>query len=148
MVQDLTKISRLYLLSVCRQIRFILLQNRQGKTRLSRWYVSYNDDERKKIETETHRTIVSRDNKMTSFLEVSESWGWCPYPFLARPDQLINLFVLIAMILVMALIYCISKVISSVSEYKPGNDPVPNGRTDLQHSRFTDKCLNTLLRLT
>ena len=54
------------------QIRFILLQNRQGKTRLSRWYVSYNDDERKKIETETHRTIVSRDNKMTSFLEVSD----------------------------------------------------------------------------
>ena len=53
------------------QIRFILLQNRQGKTRLSRWYVSHNDDERRKIETETHRTIVSRDNKMTSFLEVS-----------------------------------------------------------------------------
>ena len=55
------------------QIRFILLQNRQGKTRLSRWYVSYNDDERRKIETETHRTIVSRDNKMTSFLEVSQN---------------------------------------------------------------------------
>ena len=55
----------------CVQIRFILLQNRQGKTRLSRWYVSYNEDERKKIEVETHRTIVGRDNKMTSFLEVS-----------------------------------------------------------------------------
>ena len=96
MVQDLTKISRLYLLSVCRQIRFILLQNRQGKTRLSRWYVSYNDDERKKIETETHRTIVSRDNKMTSFLEVSESCGWRPFPFLTRPDQLFNLFFLIS----------------------------------------------------
>ena len=54
------------------QIRFILLQNRQGKTRLSRWYVSYNDDERRKIEVETHRAIVARDNKMTSFLEVSE----------------------------------------------------------------------------
>ena len=53
------------------QIRFRLLQNRQGKTRLSRWYVSYNEDERKKIEVETHRTIVGRDNKMTSFLEVS-----------------------------------------------------------------------------
>eukprot|EP00806_Schmidingerella_arcuata_P002711 Macronucleus_3451.p2 GENE.Macronucleus_3451~~Macronucleus_3451.p2 ORF type:complete len:143 (+),score=28.40 Macronucleus_3451:1-429(+) len=50
-------------------IRFILLQNRQGKTRLSRWYVSHNDDERRKIETETHRIIVSRDNKMASFLE-------------------------------------------------------------------------------
>jgi hypothetical protein len=53
------------------QIRFILLQNRQGKTRLSRWYVAYNDAERKKIEIETHRQIVQRDNKMTSFLEVS-----------------------------------------------------------------------------
>ena len=67
------------------QIRFILLQNRQGKTRLSRWYVAYNDDERKKIEVETHRTIVGRDNKMTSFLEVSYPRGrqhvltcdWC-----------------------------------------------------------------------
>lgn len=53
-------------------IRFILLQNRQGKTRLSRWYVAYNEADRKKIETETHRTIVQRDNKMTNFLEVSE----------------------------------------------------------------------------
>jgi len=47
------------------------LQNRQGKTRLSRWYVSYNDDERKKIEAESHRIVVGRDNKMASFLEVS-----------------------------------------------------------------------------
>lgn len=52
-------------------IRFILLQNRQGKTRLSRWYVAYNPAEKKKIETETHRTIVQRDNKMTNVLEVS-----------------------------------------------------------------------------
>ena len=48
-----------------------MLQNRQGKTRLSRWYVAYNEADKKKIETETHRTIVARDNKMTSFLEVS-----------------------------------------------------------------------------
>ena len=61
----------MHLRRVCAQIRFILLQNRQGKTRLSRWYVPYDDDDRKKIETETHRTIVARDNKMTSFLEVS-----------------------------------------------------------------------------
>ena len=53
------------------QIRFILLQNRQGKTRLSRWYVPHHDDERRKIEAETHRIIVARDGKMTSFLEVS-----------------------------------------------------------------------------
>jgi hypothetical protein len=32
-----------------------LLQNRQGKTRLSRWYVAYNEQERKKNEIEVHR---------------------------------------------------------------------------------------------
>jgi hypothetical protein len=51
------------------QIRFILLQNRQGKTRLSRWYVAYNEEERSRIEIESHRQIVSRDSKMTNFLE-------------------------------------------------------------------------------
>ena len=35
--------------------------------------MSHNDDERKKIEAETHRYIVARDNKHTSFLEVSQS---------------------------------------------------------------------------
>ena len=53
------------------QIRFILLQNRQGKTRLSRWYVAYDEAERPKIETEVHRRIVQRDSKSTNFLEVS-----------------------------------------------------------------------------
>ena len=51
-------------------IRFILLQNRQGKTRLSRWYVPYESDaEKSKIEREIHRMIVSRDKKQTNFLE-------------------------------------------------------------------------------
>ena len=46
-----------------------MLQNRQGKTRLSRWYVAYNEDERKRIEIECHRNIVQRESKMTNFLE-------------------------------------------------------------------------------
>ena len=33
-------------------IQFILLQNRQGKTRLSKYYRSYTDDEKTKLETQ------------------------------------------------------------------------------------------------
>ena len=54
---------------VCLQITFILLQNRLGKTRLSRWYVPHEDGERQKIETEVNRLIINRDSKMTNFLE-------------------------------------------------------------------------------
>jgi len=50
-------------------IRFILLQNRQGKTRLSRWYVPFNAAEKNKIESEIHRAVVSRDPRFTNFLE-------------------------------------------------------------------------------
>jgi len=52
-----------------RMIRFILLQNRQGKTRLSKWYVPYNSAEKHQIEAEIHRAVVSRDRKWTNFLE-------------------------------------------------------------------------------
>ena len=50
-------------------IRFILLQNRQGKTRLSRWYVPFNAAEKNKIESEIHRAVVCRDPRFTNFLE-------------------------------------------------------------------------------
>lgn len=52
------------------QIRFILLQNRQGKTRLAKWYVNYDENEKVKLQAEIHRMIVSRDSKHTNFLEV------------------------------------------------------------------------------
>jgi len=55
------------------QILFILLQNKQGKTRLSRWYAPFQEGERQKIETEVNRLIVNRDSQMTNFLEVSLS---------------------------------------------------------------------------
>lgn len=51
------------------QIRFVLLQNRQGKTRLSKWYVHYDDNEKVKLQSEIHRMIVMRDSKQTNFLE-------------------------------------------------------------------------------
>lgn len=54
-----------------RQIRFLLLQNRQGKTRLSKWYVPPpNETEKFRMEAEIHKLIVSRDRKYTNFVEV------------------------------------------------------------------------------
>ncbi len=51
-------------------IRFFLLQNRQGKTRLSKWYVAVEEEEKRKIENEVHRIVTSRDSKYTNFVEV------------------------------------------------------------------------------
>ena len=43
------------------QIRFILLQNRQGRTRLAKYYVPLDDGEKRKLETDIHRLVVNRD---------------------------------------------------------------------------------------
>jgi AP-2 complex subunit sigma-1 len=62
------------------QIRFFLLQNRQGKTRLSKWYVpppnqsgggtsSHPEQEKARIEAEVHRLVTARDKKYTNFIE-------------------------------------------------------------------------------
>ena len=53
----------------CPQIRFLLLQNRQGKTRLSKWYVPIEEEEKRRIEAEVHRHVTQRDPKFTNFLE-------------------------------------------------------------------------------
>ncbi|KAJ6392285.1 hypothetical protein OIU77_026104 [Salix suchowensis] len=50
-------------------IRFILLQNRQGKTRLAKYYVPLEDSEKHKVEYEVHRLVVNRDSKFTNFVE-------------------------------------------------------------------------------
>eukprot|EP01066_Platyproteum_vivax_P006306 Platyproteum_vivax@DN2105_c0_g1_i1.p1 len=54
-------------------IRFILLQNRQGKTRLSKWYTSYTDEEKIKISSDIHRSIIVRDKKWTNIIEYQTS---------------------------------------------------------------------------
>lgn len=55
----------------CIQIRFILVQNRQGKTRLAKWYVPFEDDEKIKLKGEVHRLIAPRDQKhQSNFIEV------------------------------------------------------------------------------
>ena len=52
-------------------IQFLLLQNRQGKTRLSKYYKGFSDEERTKMETDIHRIVTTRDPKFTNFVEVS-----------------------------------------------------------------------------
>ena len=51
-------------------IRFFLLQNRAGKTRLAKYYSPFSDDEKHRMEDEVHRLIVLRDTKFANFLEV------------------------------------------------------------------------------
>ena len=50
-------------------IRFILLQNRQGRTRLAKYYVPFTDAEKHKIEHEVHRVVSNRDQKFTNFVD-------------------------------------------------------------------------------
>ncbi|KAI4992255.1 hypothetical protein ZWY2020_051646 [Hordeum vulgare] len=53
-------------------IRFILLQNRQGKTRLAKYYVPLEDSEKHKVEYEVHRLVVNRDPNFPNFVVVIE----------------------------------------------------------------------------
>src|SRR4051812_6477069 len=52
-------------------IHFILVQNRQGKTRLGKWYSPFDDAEKRKLTEEVHRLVNSREAKFTNFVEAS-----------------------------------------------------------------------------
>ena len=47
----------------------MILQNKQGRTRLSKWYTTINEDEKIKIQNEVYRTIILRDIKESSIIE-------------------------------------------------------------------------------
>ena len=51
-------------------IRFILLQNRAGKTRLAKYYIPLEESEKHSHEYDVHRLISTRDPKFTNFVEV------------------------------------------------------------------------------
>jgi len=53
-------------------IQYLLLQNRQGKTRLSKYYRAYTDAEKTKLEGEVHRIVTTRDAKFTNFVEYTQ----------------------------------------------------------------------------
>ncbi|KAJ1952116.1 AP-2 complex subunit sigma, partial [Dispira parvispora] len=45
-------------------------QNRQGKTRLAKWYVPYEDDEKVRLKAEVHRLVATRDQRhQSNFVE-------------------------------------------------------------------------------
>eukprot|EP01024_Parvocaulis_polyphysoides_P024467 TRINITY_DN2241_c2_g1_i4.p2 TRINITY_DN2241_c2_g1~~TRINITY_DN2241_c2_g1_i4.p2 ORF type:complete len:154 (+),score=25.15 TRINITY_DN2241_c2_g1_i4:33-464(+) len=50
-------------------IRFILMQNRAGKTRLAKYYIPLDDSVKRKNEYEIHRLIVNRGSSHTNFVE-------------------------------------------------------------------------------
>ncbi|KAF8819031.1 putative AP-2 complex subunit sigma-1 [Cardiosporidium cionae] len=50
-------------------IRFVLCQTRQGKNRLSRWYVPISENEKNKLEVEISRSVSARDRRWTNFVE-------------------------------------------------------------------------------
>jgi AP-2 complex subunit sigma-1 len=51
-------------------IRFFLLQNKQGMTRLSKWYVTPPEEaELRKLEAGINRIIILRDKNHTNFVE-------------------------------------------------------------------------------
>jgi AP-2 complex subunit sigma-1 len=42
------------------------VQNRQGKTRLAKWYISLEDDEKQKLKQDVHKLVASREGKSQS----------------------------------------------------------------------------------
>lgn len=55
-------------------IRFILVQNRQGKSRLAKWYVPYDENEKVRIRQEVHRLLSSRESRHISNFATFETY--------------------------------------------------------------------------
>ena len=50
-------------------IRWFLLQNRAGRTRLAKYYVPFDDAEKRKTEYEVFRALNGRESKWSNIVE-------------------------------------------------------------------------------
>ena len=48
----------------------MILKNKSGRTRLARWYMSADEEEKARLEREIYRTIIHRDSRQTNIIEV------------------------------------------------------------------------------
>lgn len=54
-------------------LRYVLVQNRQGKTRLSKWYFPLEEAEKTKLKSEIHRLVASREGQgQANFVEYGD----------------------------------------------------------------------------
>ena len=69
-------------------IRWFLLQNRAGRTRLAKYYVPMDDFEKRKTEYEVFRALNGRESKWSNIVEVRPSSFAAPIdPLYTHRDQ-------------------------------------------------------------
>ncbi|KAJ3325454.1 AP-2 complex subunit sigma [Boothiomyces sp. JEL0866] len=78
-------------------IRYILVQNRQGKTRLSKWYTAFEEEEKTKLKAEIHKLVASREGKnQSNFVEFYRVYAILDELFLGGEIQEISKSIVLA----------------------------------------------------